>query len=249
MKSSRVLLVKIGNSQISFCLNRGNSKPRHLPSHFDSLERLARSASIPKVWIVASVNRSLNQKLKSIAVKRGVEVLFVKASDLKIRQPYRKGLGIDRLLNVFAGTQMSSKSFVLIDLGTATTVEFYCRKKGYLGGWIASGLQTSLNGLALQAPALPRIELKSTGSTKNLTAGRSTKDCLIKGAEASTLGLIEFARRRAPAILNTTSLEVILTGGWSARFKSELRFKFKYEPNLLLKALGSLAERRYTKGA
>lgn len=248
MKPKSVLLMKVGNSQISFCRGPRVSDVQHLPATLTSLRKLSSSSSTPKFWYVASVNRQLNTEMRALASKRGIRIHWVEASDLELSQPYRQGLGIDRLLNVFVGTHLTSKSFMVIDLGTATTVEFYCRRRGYLGGWIASGVQTSLKGLALQTSALPDLPFPRSKVRGALKPGRSTKECLLKGVEASTLGLMEFARRRAPEILESKTFDIMLTGGWSAQFRAALTFKFHYEPHLLLKALGSLAERRYTNG-
>ncbi len=82
---------------------------------------------------------------------------------------------------------------VVVDMGTATTVEAISAKGEYLGGAITPGVAISLDALYQQAAALRRVELVEPRSV----IGRST----VESIESGTLyGFAGPGRRAGPAL-------------------------------------------------
>jgi type III pantothenate kinase len=72
-----------------------------------------------------------------------------------VAQPKR--VGIDRLLCCLAAFKMAEQACIVIDAGTAITVDFVDGQGVHHGGAIAPGVAAMLAGLAQAAPALPSL--------------------------------------------------------------------------------------------
>src|SRR5699024_575466 len=70
-------------------------------------------------------------------------------------------VGEDRLLNAAASYDVLKQACVVIDAGTAITVDFVDGQGTFHGGAIAPGAQSMLNTLADKTSQLPEVELKA----------------------------------------------------------------------------------------
>jgi type III pantothenate kinase len=160
----------------------------------------------------ASVNPPLVEPLEH-AVKQatGTEVQWVgRGIDLPIKvltdEPAQTG--VDRVLNVAAAYEQMGKACVVVDAGTAVTVDV-CNDVGdFLGGAIAPGAQTQLAALHEKAAKLPRVEL----AAPKQPIGKTT-------AEAIQLGVYHGIRGMVKELVETYATEqgtwpdIIATGG------------------------------------
>ena len=101
----------------------------------------------------ASVNPPINSVVEQIVsdsaggqavqwVGREIDVPI----DVKTREPARTG--IDRILNVAAAYEQIGAACVVVDAGTAVTVDCCNDQGAFIGGAIAPGLQMMLDALA-----------------------------------------------------------------------------------------------------
>jgi type III pantothenate kinase len=125
--------------------------------------------------------------------------------------------GVDRILNVAAAYEQMGKACVVVDAGTAVTVDC-CNDNGdFLGGAIAPGLRLMLNSLHEKTARLPAVEFqKPIGMI-----GKSTPEAICQGVYHSIRGLVkELAENYAteigqwPEIIATGGDAEILFGGW-----------------------------------
>lgn len=77
---------------------------------------------------------------------------------------------------------MGGRDLIVIDAGTATTVDYVTAGGEFLGGVIAPGLKSACSGLQQAAPLLPPVSLAPVASA----IGRSTNDCPLAGAWSAT---------------------------------------------------------------
>lgn len=68
-------------------------------------------------------------------------------------------LGADRAVSCIAAMEKYGGPLIILDFGTATTVDALDEDGNYLGGCILAGLKTSSDALFNQAAMLPQIEL------------------------------------------------------------------------------------------
>src|SRR5206468_12870177 len=88
-----------------------------------------------------------------------------------------KQIGVDRILNIAAAYEQIGKACVVVDAGTAITIDC-CNDNGdFLGGAIAPGAKTWLNALHEHTAKLPVVIAKPpTGSY-----GKSTEQAMLHG--------------------------------------------------------------------
>jgi type III pantothenate kinase len=123
-----------------------------------------RERSGPMQWVVASVNPGRTERLRAWIEGRG-DVFFhlEQAAQLPLRidvdHPDR--VGIDRLLNAVAVTRLvpPGRGSVLIDAGSAVTVDWLDERHTYRGGIIFPGLDLMAEALHRYTALLPRVTL------------------------------------------------------------------------------------------
>jgi len=180
--------------------------------------------------LAASVVPKLSKKISGIR--------FVKAGDVPLKLPYKSGIGIDRVLNVFSATRLYPReSFLVVDFGTALTFEFFHSKKGYLGGWISPGAEMMSKALRDQTALLPHIKI--VPATKTHRGGENTKDSIQLGIQNTLRGSVAAAVEAAAKILGSRNFRLIVTGGGAKVHLKELRKlrRLDHEPLLLLRGL------------
>jgi type III pantothenate kinase len=118
----------------------------------------------PLQWVVASVNPGRTERLRAWIVARGDHFFHLRhASQLPLRidldQPDK--VGIDRLLNAVAVTRREKpgRGSVLIDAGSAVTVDWLDENHAYCGGSIFPGMDLMAKALHGYTALLPQVTL------------------------------------------------------------------------------------------
>ena len=130
-------------------------------------------------------------------VKTGIRILYENPRDV----------GADRIANAVATHRLYGGPSIVVDFGTATTLDAITGQGDYLGGAIAPGITIAAEALFQRAALLYRVEL-----TRPRTAiGRNTAASMQSGILFGYVGLIEgliarFKQEMGPAT-------VIATGG------------------------------------
>jgi type III pantothenate kinase len=237
MKSS--LFVRIGNSSVEFSSKSGEII-RSAVGDWSKLIQSIKRRKIDRVF-VASVNPPMTKALKKNCQRLKVSVVEIRSQDVLLKSPYKNTLGVDRILNVFALNQRFKTSFILVDLGTATTVEFFDSKRGYLGGWIAPGAWMLSEALRQNTALLPSVDVKMMKSLKGVV-GSDTQQTLLLGIRAMIKGLISEAERTARQICGTRPIRRFITGGGAVdlgRLEG-----WKHVSGLQLEALRKIADNK-----
>ena len=119
-------------------------------------------------------------------------------------------LGADRAVSCVAAMEKYGKPLVVLDFGTATTVDALDEKGIYLGGSILAGVRVSTDALFRQAAMLPRIELIRPASV----LGQNTIAQIQAGSVMGYIGAIEYLIRHTKAEMGYgDGVKVVATGG------------------------------------
>ena len=107
-----------------------------------------------------SVNPPLVESLEHVVVEQTGHSLKWVGSEIdlpiKVRTQQPKETGIDRIVNIAAAYEQMGKACVVVDAGTAITVDC-CNDAGeFLGGSISPGVEMMLESLHARAAKLPR---------------------------------------------------------------------------------------------
>ena len=120
-------------------------------------------------------------------------------------------LGTDRAINCIAALKKYGAPLVVVDFGTATTIDALGADGEYLGGTIAPGLQVSLDALVSRTAMLPRVELQVPPTF----LGRNTVEQIQVGIVSGYVGNMEYLIRQVKAEMNCENIRVVATGGLS----------------------------------
>ena len=170
-----------------------------------------------KACIIGSVVPQVMYSVTSAIIKYfGVEPLVVGTdvdTGLKFApRCYETGrLGADRAINCISATQKYGAPFVILDFGTATTIDAVGPDGVYMGGTIGPGLQVSLDALVSRTAMLPRVELQMPQTV----LGRNTEEQIQAGVVAGYVGNMGYLIRQVMEEMDCEGIKVIATGGLS----------------------------------
>jgi len=144
-----------------------------------------------------------------------------------------KKLGIDRWLAYLAAYKEANAPVVVIDIGTAMTVDLVDGSGTHLGGWITPGFR--LMNLALtEHTALVR---SGGHHGEELSFGTQTKECVQNGCRAALAGTVLYAIEKAKTQFNGVQPILYLTGGGTNHLPPEIIKLGIYRPHLVLEGL------------
>lgn len=140
--------------------------------------------------------------------------------------------GPDRLLAALAAWRRNGRPCIVLDFGTATTVDAVDGGGRFLGGAIVPGVDLMARSLADGTAALPKVAVEKGASA----IGRDTKSAISNGIYFGHLGLVERLVEEFRAALGPEA-EVWATGGGLALLSEGLACVDHIEPNLVLEGL------------
>ncbi len=142
-------------------------------------------------------------------------------------------VGVDRLINSYAGLNLYNSPLIIIDFGTATTFDLVDTNGSYIGGIICPGVNLSIQSLAHNTAKLPLIEIKKV---KKLI-GKDTTSAIESGIYWGYVSLVGGLIERLKKQNGFKDANIVATGGLSGMFKDDLSQIQHYEPDLTLKGL------------
>ncbi len=240
------LLIDIGNTNITVAtfvngeyllekpLKTKNFKGKKFPRKLLNLITDAKFIGVSSV--VPRINEMLKDFLppeKTFYINR---LNFESLIDINYCTP--KTLGADRIVNCFAAKTLYGFPSIVVDIGSAITIDLIDKKGSFIGGAIFAGPITISEALSLKAEKLFKVNISEIAK---FDIGKSSEMCLKMGIYFSTLFAIKGFVENYRKILGQNS-KLILTGGISHHFKDHLP-EFKYERLLTLKGINLAIEK------
>ena len=245
-----IVAVDVGNSAVKFAVQQDEIIVDHFTGiqtdHWEqsAVEWAREQLHGQRLWRIASVHGSAAAQLVSAIEQLDSEsnVHLITRHDVPMRVDvdYPDRLGIDRLLSAFAVSRRVDAPAVVIDAGSAVTVDWIDARGRFCGGAILPGLGLQSAALATGTDALPRVDW-NTQAVIRLPA-KNTSDAILSGIltgiAASIDALIE--RYREIAGLPEAATSVVMTGGDGPAISPHLRHTHKLIPNLVCRGLFDL---------
>ena len=120
--------------------------------------------------------------------------------------------GVDRVINIAAAYEQMGKACVVVDAGTAITVDC-CNDNGdFLGGAIAPGVSMMLDALHEKTALLPRVEFEVPTDV----FGKTTREAILEGVYYGVRGMVKELVEQYALKLGQWP-EIIATGGDAAK--------------------------------
>jgi type III pantothenate kinase len=141
-------------------------------------------------------------------------------------------VGPDRLVNTVGAHDRHGGDLIVVDFGTATTLDVVDDDGAYVGGVIAPGVNLSLEALHMAAAALPHVDISRPAKV----VGTNTVACMQSGVYWGYIGLVEgiVARIRAE---RQRPMKVIATGGLAPLFQQDTAIFDAVEDDLTMHGL------------
>jgi type III pantothenate kinase len=143
-------------------------------------------------------------------------------------------VGADRIVNTLAASQLFGKDAIVVDLGTATTLDCITSDGVFLGGVIAPGVLMMAESLTRKTSKLPATELV----LPKQVIGRRTEECIRSGVMYGAADQIDGLVRRVKAEWPRPGKPMVIgTGGLADLFKPLCKEIEQVDPFLTLRGL------------
>ncbi len=266
--SPLLIAVDIGNSRIKLgCFDRAHASGGSLPEPVNAVDlaivhatgefdvgRLAAWCG-PHVgdqaeWVVASVHRGAAERLAAAVGELGrnpgrrwsLRQLTYRDVPLQIQVEAPERVGIDRLLAAVAANHVRTpdRAAIIVEVGTAITVDVVGAGGAFLGGSILPGLSLSARALQEQTDALPRVAVDLWRQPPE-PLGKSTVAAIESGLFWGAVGAIRVLAGQFSAGLALPP-EMFISGGGSnliaAALAESSTLHVRHEPHLVLSGIG-----------
>jgi type III pantothenate kinase len=253
MSETHLIAVDVGNARTKLGLFDGRRATR-LPEPSRTLPLvgltpeleeiaawLASEGRRPLHWWIASVNRpAASGLIEWVAQHRPDDRITMLAADdlpLEVHLDRPDMVGIDRLVDAVAvnGLRQPDHPAVIVDVGTAITVDLVSAEGAFLGGAILPGIELSARALHTFTDLLPLIDAEEL-STPPPALGTSTVPAMRSGLYWGAVGairqLIDELHKAAGS--RAERPDVFLTGGAGASVAELLGANAQHVPNLTL---------------
>ena len=250
-----LLVLDVGNTNTTIGVYDGKKLIKHwrLTSKKQTVDEigftmhsLLDTFSIDETQITGAVYASVVPPLDDIFIQSvesyiGVKCLRVTSrivKGLKIAMRNSTGIGADRLANAVAGIEKYGYPLIIVDLGTAITLDVVSKDGAYLGGTISPGMELGMNALFEGTAKLPKISL----TAPQHRVGGNTIEALQSGIVYGTVGMVDTLIREINKELGY-ECRLVATGGHSHIFTQYSTLVTDCDPWLTLDGLRIIYER------
>ena len=175
--------------------------------HFTQITGVILASVVPPMQSAWSnfINEHLSCKslVVDTSIPTGITVLTDNPSEV----------GADRIVNAAAAYKQFRTALIIVDFGTAITLDCVSKKGEYLGGVIAPGLGISMEALGEKTAKLPRVDISTPPAA---AIGTNTVDAIKSGVLFGFGGMVEGLITRIKNQMDKPEPKVIATGGMAA---------------------------------
>lgn len=183
-------------------------------SVWNYFQRLGLSTEEVEDVIIASVVPQVMHTLSNAMVNYLKKKPIIIDDDVDAGLPYGvsgdERLGPDRAVACIAAMEKYGTPLIVLDFGTATTLDGVNEKGAYMGGCITAGLRIAADSLFTKTAMLPKVELAKPDRVLGCTAVGQIQS----GAVTGYVGAMEYLIRGAKEELAPEEeIPVVATGG------------------------------------
>ena len=233
------LLIDAGNTRIKWSvvdgsggwLRSGNlpvGQASELPKLFADLQ------GVQQIWVSNVAGEEIALHIRDIFAGRLIQPRFIVAQEAQygVRNGYSSAaqLGSDRWAALIAAWHLVQGKCLVVNCGTAITVDALSAQGEFLGGLILPGIELMQHSLAV---ATNQLKTGQVGQGKYIQFPQNTADALFSGAIQAGCGAIQ----RQHALLGDAGAPVVLSGGSAGVLQENLNLPLRVVDNLVLQGL------------
>ncbi len=230
-----MLLIDAGNTRTKWALVEGSNWLRQeavVNARLGDLPRVFAGLPVPRQVVISNVaGAEVEQRLRAACAHWScpVRLIAAVASQCGVRNGYDQPgqLGSDRWAALVAAWHRAGGACLVVNCGTATTVDALSPQGEFVGGLILPGLDLMRHSLAAGTAGL------EAGAGTFVPFPRNTADAICSGALQATAGAV----RQQYEALGNDGAPVLLTGGRGVELRPLLTFPATVVDNLVLQGL------------
>jgi type III pantothenate kinase len=247
------LLLDVGNSRIKWGLFDGRNihKTGHISQQRirdDGLQILTRRLprQVDQVFVSNVAGTSFATRLSGvIGMHCNCDVRFARSQKQGwgLRNGYLqpRRMGVDRWVAMVGAWAELEGACLVIDVGTALTLDAIDSSGVHLGGQIIPGSRIMASSLAAATSDIPTVSPLTAGTVASMQMfGQNTAAAVRQGAQNAIVGAVD----RAFRTLRVSGYEptVVLTGGDASRILEALAVTPLHRPHLVLQGLAHMLD-------
>ena len=250
------LLVDVGNTSVKWGLMDSSvplvmSQQRY-PQKIDATfftelwENLGENKLKPNKVIVSCVAstevwealQGAVQSLWSIKADR----VMAEASAYGLKNAYSQpaDLGSDRWCALIGAYHALNSGVVVIDCGSAITIDIANESGEHLGGYILPGMSMMKQSLGSETAQVRATS--SSNQNDELAPGKSTSECVSAAVNLVVVSFIEAVVQKQ--LIRLPGLSCVLTGGDANKIAEHLQLKCVKMPDIILRGLAVIDENK-----
>lgn len=221
MSNEAFIALAVGNTRARWGLFRGRELDEASAAPWSDAQTIAASIlrlaeGVPDAVVVMS---SVNPPAADVIAERigsggGVRVArigFDVAIPLSHTLDDAKTLGQDRALCALAAYRRAKQACVVVDAGTAITVDFVDGEGVFQGGVIAPGLNMMLGAMHSRTAALPSVPFAPVDRADG-PFGKDTRGAMVRGVRNAAKGLVRETIEQYAEVFGAYP-QIVATGG------------------------------------
>ncbi len=221
------LLIDVGNTSAKYCLAVDNN---YQIINLNQAELALNS--IDAIVIATVANNadvdSLLEKAKTLNITIHHAEVAAVSFGISCGYPNYQNLGIDRWLAVVGAELLyPNENIVIVDAGTAMTVDFLTAEQQHLGGWIIPGLELMQDAIVNKAPKVFKTDLCEQETFATDTPSAVYNGCLI-ACESTIYSAVEYFAEKVES-----DIKVLITGGNASLLSKRLKIENIEQEHLL----------------
>ena len=233
------LIIDIGNNSAKFFLFKGEQIILHTRKNNSSFDVIGEWSSLYdiKKAIISSVITDCDELIEEISKLQCPVVRFNNSMPLPLEIKYRTPgtLGSDRIAAaVGAWNEAPGRNILIVDAGSAITVDFVDKDGRYNGGNITPGIKMRLKALHEYTSLLPMVEKEGDTPTIGYDTETAIRSGVINGICHEIEGYINEFKQKYSDVL------VFLTGGDEKPLKNRIKNCIFADKYLVAKGLNRI---------
>ncbi len=247
------LLVDAGNSRLKWArLAQGQRSAQTIlpyagmPAVQGALQQLAylvdTHTDSERIVLVHVLGQAFAEQVEQLCAEKRRQLVLVRslnAYGIQLAYPNPEHFGTDRFVGLLAGRSLfPQQSLIVIDAGTAVTIDGLERNGAHRGGVILPGLQVMVDSLVQRTQAK---HMSSANLEQPSVFADNTLQAMGSGCLLGLVGALEGITQRMQEQLASPA-QILLCGGDAQRLSASFRLTHHAVPDALMDGLKFIAE-------
>ena len=231
------LLIDAGNTRIKWAFVKGDEWLRSGALPVEQVSELAQHLNdishVQQIWVSNVAGENVAQAIRALT-SHPINFITARVAQCGVRNNYTDvtQLGSDRWAALIAAWHLIGSACLVVNCGTAMTVDSLSNQGEFMGGLILPG-----TNMMQQSLVSGTAQLKSY-SGEYATFPLSTADAIFSGTIQASCGAIQ----RQHDLLKNDAAPILLSGGASGMLQAHLNnLPIRMSDNLVLQGLGLIA--------